>query len=171
MTHSPQHPPMATQRRKPSPCMRHHPRQVLTSPFSRAKETAEAIRECLDCELREERWVLTSVHSAWFRHLVSDRRCPLSAEAINSISSCLDTCPPYIQLLRCGAQAVVPSFGGWRLSKARAELPSHRPLLFFVVSPAAKLQNRVRTWCAAGGDRSKEPPPRRGETTKDRSAA
>eukprot|EP00903_Cladosiphon_okamuranus_P010121 g9584.t1 len=28
---------------------------VLTSPFSRAKETAEAIRECLDCELREER--------------------------------------------------------------------------------------------------------------------
>eukprot|EP00752_Nemacystus_decipiens_P013070 g11559.t2 len=28
---------------------------VLTSPFSRARETAEAIRECLDCELREER--------------------------------------------------------------------------------------------------------------------
>ncbi|CAM9469915.1 unnamed protein product [Ectocarpus sp. 13 AM-2016] len=28
---------------------------VVTSPFSRAKETAEAIRECLDCELREER--------------------------------------------------------------------------------------------------------------------
>ncbi|CAM9870711.1 unnamed protein product, partial [Ectocarpus sp. 8 AP-2014] len=29
--------------------------QVVTSPFSRAKETAEAIRECLDCDLREER--------------------------------------------------------------------------------------------------------------------
>eukprot|EP00904_Undaria_pinnatifida_P004958 jgi/Undpi1/1592/HiC_scaffold_11.g04982.m1 len=29
-------------------------KEVLTSPFSRARETAEAIRECLDCELREE---------------------------------------------------------------------------------------------------------------------
>lgn len=30
--------------------------QVVTSPFSRAKETAEAIQDCLDCELREERY-------------------------------------------------------------------------------------------------------------------
>ncbi|CAM9301534.1 unnamed protein product, partial [Hapterophycus canaliculatus] len=70
---------------------------VLTSPFSRAKETAEAIRDCLDCELREEKDLRerffgdldggkdTNYEKVWALDAVSSRHGELGVEPASQV--------------------------------------------------------------------------------------